>query len=189
MSTQVNPPGFTSMDPPSDTNGDAQAKVQEVVGRAQDQAQEVAGRTQDRIREQVDQRSTQLGEQIHQHASDLRSVSDALRQQGNDRPAQAADRVAGYAERAGSYLQERDADSLLGDLEDFGREKPAAVAAGALALGFAASRFLKASSSRRYASRGTQRPAPSPSAPVAPPVSPLDGSDDPIVQPPMQAGI
>jgi hypothetical protein len=35
-------------------------------------------------------------------------------------------------------------------VEDFARSKPWAVAAGGLALGFAASRFLKASSSRRY---------------------------------------
>jgi hypothetical protein len=50
-------------------------------------------------------------------------------------------------------------------VEDFGRRQPWAVIAGGLALGFAASRFLKASSSRRYESssnlpsrRGTAYP-------------------------------
>jgi uncharacterized protein YjbJ (UPF0337 family) len=153
MSTQTDARHSTSATESEGSTTAAQAKAQEVVGRAQDQAQAVAGQTQDRVREQVNQRSTQLGEQIGQHASDLRSVGEALREQGKNQPAQATDRLAGYAERAGSYLRDKDADSLLSDAEEFGRQKPAAVAAGALALGFLAARFLKASSSRRYAAR------------------------------------
>jgi hypothetical protein len=110
------------------------------------------------MREQLEQRSLQLGEQAHQQASDLRSVSEALRDQGKHRPAQAVDRLAGYAEHAGSYLRNTDADSMLSDAEDLGRRRPGAVAAGALALGLVASRFLKASSSRRYSDRRTQHP-------------------------------
>jgi hypothetical protein len=163
----------------SSASADAQAKAQEFAGRAQEQAEAVAGQTQDRIREQVDQRSTQLGERINGQASDLRSVSEALRDQGKDRPAQTVDRLVGYAEQAGDYLHANDADSMLSDAENFGREKPAAVAVGALAIGFLASRFLKASSGRRYASRDTSQksssptglPVRSPDVPVAPPTS------------------
>jgi hypothetical protein len=39
---------------------------------------------------------------------------------------------------------------LLRDVEDFARRNPWAVAAGGFALGFVASRLLKASSSERY---------------------------------------
>jgi hypothetical protein len=131
---------------------------QRAAGQAQEKAQAAAGQAQAKVREQLDQRSSQLAEQAHQQASDLRSVSEALRDQGKDRPAQAVDRLAGYAEQAGSYLRETDADSMLSDAEDFGRRKPGAVAAGALALGLVASRFLKASSSRRYSARQTQQP-------------------------------
>jgi hypothetical protein len=152
-------------DPSSSATGDPQAHAQEFVGRAQDQAQAAAGQAQDRIREQIDQRSTQFGEQIHSQASDLRSVSDVLRDQGKDRPAQAVDRVAGYAEKAGGYLSTNDADSILADAESFGRERPGTVAAGALAAGFLASRFLKASSSRRYASRSRSQTAQTPIGP------------------------
>jgi hypothetical protein len=137
---------------------DAQAKAQQAAGQAQEKAQAAAGQAQAKVREQLDQRSSQLAEQAHQQASDLRSVSEALRDQGKDRPAQAVDRLAGYAEQAGSYLRDTDADSMLSDAEEFGRRKPAAVAAGALALGLLASRFLKASSSRRYSARQTQQP-------------------------------
>lgn len=159
METQTDP-GYHPKDDTADSaaGADAQAKAQRAAGQTSEKAQAAAGQAQARVREQLDQRSSQLAEQAHQQASDLRSVSEALRDQGKDRPAQAVDRLAGYAEQAGSYLRDTDADSMLSDAEDFGRRKPAAVAAGALALGLVASRFLKASSSRRYSARQTEQP-------------------------------
>jgi hypothetical protein len=62
----------------------------------------------------------------------------------------------------GSYLTESNADRLLSDVEDFGRRQPMAVVGIGVAVGFAASRFLKASSRKRYegyqADRNGQRP-------------------------------
>lgn len=154
MSTQTDQsrPAVGDSSDAADTGTGAQEKAQAAAGQAQEKAQQAAGQAQDKVREQLDQRSTQLAKQVNGQASDLRSVSAALRDQGKDRPAEAVDRLAGYAEQAGSYLRDKDADAMLGDAEDFGRRKPAAVAAGALALGFAASRFLKASSRKRYSS-------------------------------------
>jgi hypothetical protein len=56
-------------------------------------------------------------------------------------------------QRLGGYLEESDADRILGDVEDFARRQPWAVVAGGLALGFMAARFMKASSSERYQQR------------------------------------
>jgi ElaB/YqjD/DUF883 family membrane-anchored ribosome-binding protein len=142
----------------------AQAKASEMAGQAQEKAQQAAGQVQDRMREQIDQRSSQTAAQIKEQASDLRSVSESLREQGKEGPAKAADRLAGYAERVGGYLHEKDSQALLADAESFGRSKPYAVIAGGVALGFAASRFLKASSTERYRSgatapRSQQQPA------------------------------
>jgi hypothetical protein len=103
-----------------------------------------------RVAVQVDNRSTQAGERLHSTAGDARSVADELRKQGKDRPAQLAERAADQAERLGGYLHDSDGEKILRDVEDFGRSKPWAVAAGGLVLGFAASRLLKASSTRRY---------------------------------------
>ncbi|HET8787607.1 MAG TPA: hypothetical protein VFO47_02520, partial [Actinomycetes bacterium] len=63
-----------------------------------------------------------------------------------------AEQVASQADRVGDYLKAASGDRILRDVEDFARRQPMLVAAGALALGFAASRFLKASSGRRYES-------------------------------------
>jgi hypothetical protein len=146
---------------------DAQAKAAEVAEQAQEKAREAAGQMQDKLREQVDQRSSQAATQLTEQASDLRSVSESLRAQGKEGPAKAADQLAQYAEKVGGYLRNKDSHALLSDAEDFGRRRPWAIAVGGLAVGFAASRFLKASSGQRYRGRLTV-PQPSGLYPSAP---------------------
>ena len=142
---------------PGTAGEQAQEKAQQAAGLAQEKAQQAAGQVQDRLREQIDQRSSQAAEQIGEQSSDLRSVGESLRKEGKDGPAKAADRLAEYAEKVGDYLGDKDSHALLSDAEDFGRKQPWAVAAGGLVLGFAASRFLKASSSERYHSHPSRR--------------------------------
>jgi hypothetical protein len=128
-------------------------QVQEKAQVAQEKLGEGTENVRSRMREQVDQRSTQAGEQVSSGARALRSTSERLREEGQDGPARAAERAADQAERLGGYLRESDADRILGDVEDFGRRQPMAVVAIGVAAGFMASRFLKASSSSRYAGR------------------------------------
>jgi hypothetical protein len=131
--------------------------MQEKAQVAQEKLKDASGGMQSRMREQVDQRSTTVGEQVSSSAQALRSTSERLREEGQDGPAKAAERAAQQAERMGSYLKESDADRILNDIEDFGRRQPLAVAAIGMAAGFAASRFLKASSRSRYTQRQDYR--------------------------------
>jgi ElaB/YqjD/DUF883 family membrane-anchored ribosome-binding protein len=108
------------------------------------------GKARGRLREQVDQRSTQAGERLGSTATDVRGVAEELRRQGKEGPARMVEQVAGQADRAADYLKTASGDRILRDVEDLARSKPWAVVAGGLAVGFAASRFLKASSGRRY---------------------------------------
>ena len=142
-------------DKAQEAQGAAQEKAQQAKEAAREKTEQAAGQAKGRLREQVDQRSTQAGEQVGATAGDLRSVGEELRKQGKDKPAQLADQAAERTERLGSYLQESDADRILNDIEDFGRRQPWVVAAAGIALGFAGSRFLKASSSKRYESLQT----------------------------------
>src|SRR5215208_2118441 len=134
----------------SEATEQAKDRAQQAAGQAQEKAQEAAGKARGVLRTQVDQRSTQAGEQTMTAANDVRSVGQQLREQGKEGPAKIADQAADRVERVGSYLRDSDADGILGDVEDFGRRNPWAIALGGLALGFAASRMLKASSSDRY---------------------------------------
>jgi hypothetical protein len=127
-------------------------QVREKAQVAQDKARGAVGQARGRLGDQVDQRSTEAGERIAGTASDVRSIAQELRNQGKDGPANLADQVAGQADRVGDYLKGASGDRILRDVEDFARRQPMLVAAAGLALGFAASRFLKASSSRRYES-------------------------------------
>ena len=94
----------------------------------------------------------EAGERVGSTADDIRSVGEELRRQGKDQPAKLAEQAAQRAESLGDYLQRSDGDTILRDVEDFGRRQPWAVIAGGLVVGFAASRFLKASSERRSGS-------------------------------------
>jgi gas vesicle protein len=159
-----------------------EAGGQSTADQAKDKAQEAAGQAKEKagsqLRTQVDQRSTDAGDRVNTVASDVRSVSQQLREQGKDQPAKLAEQAADRAERVGNYLRDNDADRILGDVEDFGRRQPWVVIAGGLALGLVASRFLKASSSRRYEGRSqgysTQLPARTTYEP--PPARPHDQS-------------
>ena len=100
---------------------------------------------------QVDERSTAIGQQIGSLAQDLRTVGDHLRESGTAGGAAGyVDQGAELVEKVAQYLQDADSDRLIGDLEQYARQQPWAIAGAALVLGFAASRFLKTSSVRRY---------------------------------------
>jgi uncharacterized protein YjbJ (UPF0337 family) len=147
---------------PDTEGGSTTEQVKEQVGEkaqvAQDRARGAAQQARSRLRGQVDQRSTQAGERLSGTASDVRSVAEELRRQGKEAPARMAEQAAGQADRVADYLKGASGERLLRDVEGFARSKPWAVAAGGLVLGFAASRLLKASSSRRYQAAQTSYP-------------------------------
>lgn len=130
--------------------GQAQEKTREVAGQAQEKVQGAAQQAKGRLSEQVDQRSTQAGQQVNTVAQDVRSVAEELRNQGKDKPAQYAEQAAERVQRTGQWLEQKNGDELLHDVEDFARRNPWAIAAGGLMLGLAAGRLLKASSRERY---------------------------------------
>ena len=149
--------GVAGPAPPQDrgTADQAKEKASEAAGQAQEKAQQAAGQAKGRARDEIDKRSTDAGQQVKTTADDLRSVGEQLRSQGKDTPAKLADQAADRAQRLGGYLEDSDADRILHDVEDFARKQPWAVVAGGLALGFAASRLLKASSTQRYSQRSS----------------------------------
>jgi ElaB/YqjD/DUF883 family membrane-anchored ribosome-binding protein len=150
----MTPPGATEQ---QSTTEQAKEQVQQVAGQAKEQARNVA----DQARTQVDERSTQYGQKVTEHASSVRSVADHLRSQGKESEAKYAEQAAEKIEKAGSWLTDSDADKILREVEDFGRQRPWAVIGAGIAIGVAASRMLKASSTQRYE---TSRPSSTPPA-------------------------
>lgn len=132
------------------TSGDS------TTDQVKDKAQQAGEQAKGRVRDEVDRRSTEFGEQATTVADAIRQASSHLREQGNDQAAKPMEQAAQRVESAGQWLRTSDGDRILHDVEDFGRRNPLAVAAGGLAIGFALSRLLKASSTDRY--RGTSAP-------------------------------
>ena len=123
--------------------------------QAKHRAQEATDQARGRVRDEVDRRSTEAGEQATSIADSIRQASRQLREQGKDQAAKPMEQAAQRVESAGQWLRDSDGDRILRDVEDFGRRNPLAVAAGGLAIGFALSRLLKASSTDRYRNSGT----------------------------------
>lgn len=131
----------------------AQQRVQEAADEARERAFEATDQARTVLRDQVDRRTSEVGIQVGSKIQDLRKVAQELRNQGQEAPANVADQLADHADRFAGYLRTTDADRLLRDVENFARRQPWAVIVGGAGLGFVASRFLKASSSRRYSSQ------------------------------------
>lgn len=182
--THTNAPG----DAASRAAEQMKEKAQDATAQAREQARDAAGQARSQLRSQVDERSTQVGERASSTAGDLRSVGEELRKKGNDTPARLADEAAQRVERLGDYLERTDGETLLHDVEDLARRNPWPVALGGLAVGFAASRMLRASSSDRHRARSTSNETSSPvgqlppgrmtervPSPTAPPADPGRG--------------
>jgi hypothetical protein len=152
MTEHTTGPTFGSTTTDGSTTDQVKDQVRDKAQVAQDKAKGALGQARGQLRDQVDQRSTQAGERVANTAADVRSIAEELRQQGKDTPARMVAQAAAQAERFGDYLKGASGDRILRDVEGFARSKPWLVAAGGLALGFAASRLLKASSSNRYQS-------------------------------------
>ncbi|WP_217913882.1 hypothetical protein [Miltoncostaea marina] len=129
--------------------GQAKQVGGEIAGQAKEVGAKLAGDARDAARVQVDDRSTKAGASVREAAHDVRDIAEELRRKGRDRPARLADQAAERMEAFGSYLQESDADRIMGDARRFARERPAVVVAGAAVVGIVAGRLLKASEPER----------------------------------------
>ena len=135
------------------TPDQAKEKAQEAAGQVQQVAGQAKEQARTRVTDVVSQRSTTAGEQVNSAADALRQTSSQLRSSGKDAPAKAMDTLAERIESVGNWLRDSDGDQILHDIEDLGRRQPTAIMFGGLALGFAASRVLRASSSKRFEGR------------------------------------
>jgi hypothetical protein len=114
-----------------------------------EQAKEKAGQLVDQARETVQE---QLGVQKDRAAASLGSVAAAIREtsaslRNRDQRAvgQYTERIADWADEFTGYLRSSDINQLVGEVEQFGRRRPAVFLGGAFLLGFMAARFLKSS--------------------------------------------
>jgi ElaB/YqjD/DUF883 family membrane-anchored ribosome-binding protein len=140
------------------SSAEGEGLATQVQEQVQQTAQDLKGQATETVRKQLDNRSTDAGDQAGSLASALRRAAEELESDGKRMPADVARQAASRVDRLGKYLREGNADAFLNDVEQFARRRPWAAGGIGAALGLAASRFLKASSGRRYsASQSTRR--------------------------------
>jgi hypothetical protein len=122
----------------SDPGGE---RLEEAASGVADRVAETAQQT---VGTHVDTGMTKASDMLEQIAGAVRTSGEQLRTE-QPQVASFADTAAGQVERLARYLHDSSAQDLVREAEDFARRQPAIFLGGALALGLAASRFLKAS--------------------------------------------
>src|SRR5688500_10700915 len=131
--------------------GQASAQVQGSASTAQEKAVELKEQGKSKLGETLDQRTKEAGVQARDMAQALRRSGEQMSNEGKGQDvAGLGEGAAERIERLGGYLERTSGTDLVRDVEDFARRRPWMVAGMGLVTGLAASRFLKASSERRY---------------------------------------
>lgn len=130
---------------------EAAAAGEELKRGAQEATQAARARASGAFHE----RQRVAADQIERTAQALRSAAERMRERESTGLASLTEDVAGRIDAASRRIRDEDLDSLVGSATDFARRQPAVFFGAALASGFALSRFLKASASRRRPSAGS----------------------------------
>lgn len=137
--------------------------VKDVYNKAKETTKEKAKEAYSQVAEKA---TTQIEEQKTNLAHGLTSIADSVRQfSGNLREADEETPIAAFTAKYGetlaqqvegvsSYLEEKDLNEMVRDVESYARRNPAIFIGAALATGFLLARFLRSSGS---SSTTTQR--------------------------------
>ena len=132
------------------TTTDEQSKVQTAKDEAMNQARSVAEtageQTKQVVSDVAEEVKGQLGDQKAKIASTIREIGDELDQAAQN----SSGTVAGIAGQAAdttrqisSWIDTHDARDVLGEIEDFARQRPVVFVLGAAALGFLVGRVTR----------------------------------------------
>lgn len=136
---------------------DASTGGTEKLTRIKEQATRLRGQATDRAMNAAEQGKTRATEAIDGVARAVHDAAGNLEQQVSPQVAQYAHRAADALDEISQSLRGKSVDQLLVDARNFARRSPAIAIGAAVAVGFALSRFLKATSAPPAA--GNQRNA------------------------------
>ncbi|MGR3512109.1 MAG: hypothetical protein ACU0GG_05050 [Paracoccaceae bacterium] len=125
------------------TDESSQQGMQQTAQQAQDAAREVAEKAADEASRHAHSAKDGVADEISNVSSALRTAADELR---NGSPQERTfGQIADGLASASDALRKKDLGEMAGDLSAFARRNPLAFVGGALLVGFAATRFAKAS--------------------------------------------
>jgi ElaB/YqjD/DUF883 family membrane-anchored ribosome-binding protein len=127
---------------------DVRQKAEETASTLVDQAQQVAQTTATTQKERAAETLGALAQTLRESGSSMREQQPQI--------ASIADQAAQRVEGISTYVRDHDVSELVGEAERFARREPLIFVGGAFALGFLASRFIKAAMPQGQAGGGQQ---------------------------------
>lgn len=134
-----------------DSGEPARQEAQRLGEQAREQARHLQQQASERGAQMLEERKGWVTGEVDAVAHALHRSADELSADGSG-AAQYAHWAADALDRVSQHLHQKDVKSLLRETQDFARREPGIVIGGALAVGFALTRFLKSSEPRREAS-------------------------------------
>lgn len=122
--------------------------------RVRDQAQEIGREASERGTQMLEERKGWVTDEVRAVAQALHRSGEQLDSEGSQ-AGQYAHWAADALDRVSEHLQKNDMKALLRETQAFARREPGLVIGGALAIGFALTRFLKSSESHTTSSSAT----------------------------------
>lgn len=122
---------------------------QGVAQQGQQKASQAAEQGRQKAEGQIAVQKERAADQLEGVSRALRQTGSQLREQDQASFGNYVEQVAGQTDRLSRFLHEKEADQLVGEVEDFARNKPALFLGGAFALGALAARFVKSSAGER----------------------------------------
>jgi hypothetical protein len=113
------------------------------MGTAKEHVERVRGLASDRIHRTLEGRKSHLASELDNVASVFEDVGRTLEERGRGGQKKVVDSAVSFTRRASRMLRDRSSDEILDTVRSELRDRPAALFAGALALGFLGVRFLK----------------------------------------------
>jgi hypothetical protein len=147
-SNERNDPGAARPQQDDGSAPSVSATMEQAQKSASAAADRMKNRARDTARDMAEQQKAAGADQLGGMAHAMEAAAGELQKQ-MPLAAEYVDDVAARLDDLASALRERSVDDMLGNVADFARRQPAAFFAGAVAAGFALSRFAKSSANRK----------------------------------------
>lgn len=168
-------PSSSQPDPMSEAKTEAHTAVEEIkseasqqMDKAKDEISAGMHRAEDEVRGFASDQKDYAAGQLGSVAEAVSRVAEELEQQNQAGLARYAREIGNGMRGLSDTARNSSVDELVNKAQSFGRQNPAAFLGAAALLGFAASRFLSASSHRQETSTATTRSGDGAHSPMAP---------------------
>lgn len=125
------------------------AALKRSAGDAKSEVKNLASDAKQQARGMIDEKKGVLADSLSGVARAIRNASGELQAGEGAGIAPYVDEIAGSIDRVAQNIKERDLQGVAQDVQSFARRQPALFIGGCVALGFALSRFLKASEKKQ----------------------------------------